>query len=313
MLAIKLFGTTTVTTSEGTVLLADIGGGKPRQILEILALCPGTAVPKDHLADLLWDGRPPRCYLGTLESYLCVLRKSLGRGPGRESPIATVMRGYVLDAAAVRVDLSDFRNLVRSAESPDLDAAVALQRLEEAMGLVGGDFLAGETYATWAIREREQFRQEMVRATSLAASRAMEVGRLGVAERMARIAIDHDELAESAWRVLMRALAATGRPSEALRVYGDLRDRLSSELGSDPSTETTDIYLEILRADDAGGAARHEDAREEVRVLMGLLRQAVAGIPGMDEPRSLRALAQVMADLVVGVGPPVDRALTEVQ
>jgi pentatricopeptide repeat protein len=313
MLAIKLFGTTTVTTCQGTVLPADIGGGKPRQILEILALCPGTAVPKDYLADLLWDGHPPRCYLGTLESYLCVLRKSLGRGPGRESPIATVMRGYVLDADAVRVDLSEFRELVRSAESPDVDPAVALHRLELAVGLVGGEFLAGETYATWALREREQFRQEMVRATSLAASRAIELGRFSVAERMARIAIGHDELAESAWRVLMRALSATGRPSEALRVYADLRDRLSSELGSDPSTDTTDIYLEILRADDPGDAVRHEDAREEVRVLMGLLRHAVAGIPGMEEPRSLRALAQVMADLVAAAGSPADLPLTEVQ
>lgn len=295
MLAIKLFGTTTVTTPDGTVLAGDLGGVKPRQILEILALAPGTAVPKDYLADVLWDGHPPRCYLGTLESYLCVLRKSLGLGRGRASAIATVMRGYVLDAETARVDRSEFRELVRSAESPAADAATSLRMLEEAVALVGGTLLAGETYASWAVQEREQFESEMVRATTLAATRAIEVGRLDVAERMARTAIDHDALAEGAWRLLMQALSATGRASEALRAYAQLRDQLARDLGADPSPETTAIYLRTLRAADPGGSAHRRDAREEVRVLLGLLRQAVAGV---DDQRSMRALERAMADLV---------------
>ena len=297
MHAIKLFGTTTVSTPQGAVLAADVGGVKPRQILQILALSPGGAVPKDYLADLLWDGHPPRCYLGTLESYVCVLRKSLGLGRGRESAIRTVMHGYVLDPEAVRVDLTDFRRLVRSAESSD-DPSTALRLLEEAVALVGGDLLASETYATWAIRERERFQQEIVAATSLAASHAIDLGRLRVAERMANLAIAHDELAEDAWRLLMQAQVAAGRPSEALRAYSDLRERLAVELGSDPSAETTNLYLGILRSDESNHRAHHENAREEVRVLMHLLRQAVAGIPGMDEPRSSRDLVRVVADLV---------------
>ena len=59
MLEIRLFGATTASTAQGTVGV-DLGGVKPRQILEILAVSAGAPVPKDHLADLLWDGRPPR-------------------------------------------------------------------------------------------------------------------------------------------------------------------------------------------------------------------------------------------------------------
>lgn len=298
MLAIKLFGTTTVTTPHGAVMAADIGGVKPRQILEILALTPGTAVPKDYLADLLWDGHPPQGYLGTLESYLCVLRRSLGREQGRNSAIVTVMRGYVLDADAADVDLARFRDLVRSAQAPGADAAMSVGLLEEAVALAAGDLLAAETYATWAVREREQFQQEMVRATTLAAARAFEVGLLGVAERMARRAIDHDELAEAAWRLLMQTLTATGRSSEALRAYAHLRNQLSRDLGADPSRETTDLYLRTLRAGDPGGAVHHEEAREEVRVLLGLLRHAVAGLAGAEQQHSIRALTQAVAELV---------------
>ncbi len=298
MLEIRLFGTTSVTTRQRAVLAADLGGVKPRQILEILALSPGSPVPKDHLADLLWDGHPPRCYLGTLESYVCVLRKSIAPGRGRESAIGTVMRGYALDPEAVWVDLAAFRRLVRAAESPETDPAMGLRLLEEAVALVDGDLLADETYPTWAIRARERFDQELVSAATLASRRAIELGRLAVAERMARIAIGRDELAEEAWRLLMRGLAAAGRPSEALRAYSDLRGRLSSELGSDPSTETSNVYLEILRSGHPNHRGPHGDAREEVRVLMDLLRQAVAAIPGLEEPRINRALAQVVADLV---------------
>ena len=46
-----------------------LGGVKPRQILAILALAAGRPVSKEHLADLLWDGEPPKGYRGTLESY----------------------------------------------------------------------------------------------------------------------------------------------------------------------------------------------------------------------------------------------------
>ena len=296
MLEIRLFGATTATTSQGAVGPAELGGVKPRQILEILAVAAGAPVPKDHLADLLWDGRPPRSYLGTLESYVCVLRRSLGLARGRGSAIATVTHGYVLDPAAVRIDLVEFRTLVRAAVSAE--PAVALGNLEDALALVRGDLFAGEAYATWAIRERAVFQSEMTAAASLAATHALELGELGVAVRMARTAIANDALAEEAWRLLMQALRASGRRSEALRAYFELRDTLIDELGADPAPESQELYLEILRDGDSAAAGVRVDGRDEVRMLMRLLRQAVASIPGLEEPRSDRALAEVAASLV---------------
>lgn len=298
MLEIKLFGPTSVTSQDGTIFTADLGAVKPRQILEILALSPGSRVPKEHLADLLWDGHPPRCYLGTLESYVCVLRRSLGPARGRGSPLATVMRGYVLDPTAVSVDLLDFRRLVRVADVHGTDPAVALGLLEQALALVDGQLLADETYGTWAVTERETFRRELVTAASLAATHAFTIGAHEVAVRTARQAIAADVLAEQAWCLLMRALRAAGRPTEALRTFFELRGHLATELGTDPSVESQDLYIEILRDDDGDRRSGARDAREEVRVLMHLLRQAVASIPGMEQPRSNHALARVAADLV---------------
>ena len=99
MLQIRLFGPTVVLTDGDNSQVSDLGGVKPRQILEILAANPGAPVTKDRLADLLWDGEPPKSYVGTLESYVCVLRRRLGLGPGRTSPLATTSNGYLLDPA----------------------------------------------------------------------------------------------------------------------------------------------------------------------------------------------------------------------
>lgn len=301
MLDIRLFGETIVTTPQGAVTSGSLGGAKPRQILEILALAAGTPVPKEYLADLLWDGHPPRSYLATLESYVCVLRKSLGLARGRDSALATTMRGYVLDPGAVRVDLTSFRADVRAARAAATPAA-ALERIEQALGRVTGELLAGDTYATWAAREREQFRPELVAAATYGATLALELGQHDAAVRMAGTAVGQDALAEAAWRLLMRALCAAGRTSEALRAYGELRDHVGTELGTEPSQESVDLYLQILRGDQGARTttttAQLPDGREEVRALMNLLRQAVASIPGMEEPRGYRALARVAADLV---------------
>lgn len=297
MWRIELFGVTTVTTGDGSVSATDLGGEKSRQILEILALSAGVPVPKDHLAELLWDGQPPPSYLGTLESYVCVLRRTLGLGRGRGSTLRTVMRGYLLDPAEVSVDLLDFRRLLRHA-SVGADPRAALAGLEEALALVRGELLVGDVYAAWAITERETFRRELVEAATLAATLATTLGEHDTAVRLAQRAIAVDVLAEDAWSILMGALWRTGRTTEALRAYLALKEHLSTELGVDPSVATQDLYLRILRSEGVDHRPGEHDAHEEVRVLVHLLRQAVACVRGADGLGPDHALARAVADLV---------------
>jgi DNA-binding SARP family transcriptional activator len=296
MLKIQLFGPTTVITPVGAVGGDALGGAKPRQILEILALSLGTPVAKDHLADLVWDGAPPASYLGTLESYVCQLRRRLGLGRGRDSAISTVLHGYVLDRDVAEVDLWEFRRAARVGLGSPCPST-SWTHLEEALGRVSGDLLASEAYAAWAVRERELFRTELVAACCRAASDALLVGQADRAIAAARSAVSADALAEEAWRLLMRALWGAGRRAEALRAYAELREHLAAELGTEPSTPTVGLFLEILTAHDASAVARRPDPREEVRLLLGLLRQAVAAVPGVREPGSDHALARVAAEL----------------
>jgi DNA-binding SARP family transcriptional activator len=60
-----------------------------------------------------------------------------------------------------------------------------------------------------------------------------------------RRALEADNLAESLYRGLMRALAATGDRAEAMNAFRRCRELLSIVLGVKPSAETERLYQAI--------------------------------------------------------------------
>jgi DNA-binding SARP family transcriptional activator len=276
-LTVRLCGSTTVTLPDGT-LVTDLGGIKPRQILEMLAISLGSPVPKDRLADQLWNGEPPKSYIGTLESYVSLLRRRLGVGRGRTSAIATTSAGYVLDPALVEVDLDEFRRLVQP--TARTSAATALARTEKALALMTGDLLASEPYADWAITERTLFCTEHAAACRRAGEHALDLGRPDQAVDLARRAITGDPIAETSWQLLMRALLATGARNDALRAYAQLRNTTINELGSEPGPASQALYRQILEAD--RDQAHAPATATEVRTLLRLLRGALDSYPGLE-------------------------------
>lgn len=300
MLQIRLFGPTVVLADGGSPEVSDFGGVKPRQILGILAAVPGAPVTKDRLADLLWDGAPPRSYVATLESYVCVLRRRLGLGPGRTSPLATTFNGYLLDPASVSVDLAGFRRLVGLAATAE--PAQGLRLAQEAVALVSGELLASEAYSSWARSEREHFRRDVVEAYSLAARHAHAVRDFDAAVRMSRLAISHDSLAEGACQHLMRALSASGCGSQAIRAYFDLRTAMVTDLGMEPGPATRDLYLQILCEGPAQPPSRTGTGRASGELTdLRLLRHALEAITGVNLPTFDGPLAG-MADRVLASG-----------
>ena len=269
MIDIKILGPTVITGAGGRLAASDFGGSKPRQLLEMLALDLGTPLPKDLLAERLWDGRPPASYIATVESYVCALRRRLGLVGGRRGPLATSNHGYLLDPDHVRVDVSTVRALL-AGEGPDVALAV---------DLLSGDLLVDEPYAPWANSARESFDEVLAAACTRAAAAANQRNEFTLAVRMAREATQRTYLAEPPVRELMRALNDSGERTQALQAYQALRAGMLDELGLEPAGETQDIYLSILRGNPAD-ADRASD-RDEVRTLLELLRRALEGDSGV--------------------------------
>lgn len=290
MLHIALFGTTTVVTDEEIIAAGELGRTKARQVLEILALSLGSPVGKERLADLLWGDDMPKSYVGTLESYVCLLRRRMGDKRGRGAALMTTSGGYMLDPGQVTVDLGSCRALL--SESARADSGEALDLVERALAMMGGDLLCSDPYTDWAIREREGFRQELVTACTKASRDALAIGDHQRAATLARTAVDRDSLAESAWQNLMRALWAGGRRAEALRAFHDLREHMLDLLGVEPDRSTHELYLTILR-DEAGPTRDAGQERAEVETLLCLLTQALGRFPGRELSGARNRLAEV--------------------
>jgi DNA-binding SARP family transcriptional activator len=279
---VNLFGPTSVVLTDGTVV-RDVGGIKPRQVLEILALSLGSPVSKDRLVEQLWGDNAPRTVTATLESYVSLLRRRIGVARGRGSALATTSNGYLLDPAQVEVDVHEFARQV----SPSAETAEAsLRRTEAALRGARGDLLASEPYAEWATDERVHFDALVVQACNRAAGQALTLGEAGLAVELARRAIGVDAIAEASWQLLIQGLAASGARSEALRAYLDLRSTLVEALGTEPSAASRELYLELLGEEHAESAP--SDGVNEVRTLLNLLRDALDGLPDIDLSRNDR-------------------------
>jgi DNA-binding SARP family transcriptional activator len=269
MIDIKLFGPTVISGAGSRLVASDLGGSKPRQLLEMLALDLGTPIAKDLLAERLWDGRPPASYIATVESYVCSLRRRLGLVGGRRGPLATTHHGYLLDPEHVRVDITAVRDLLAGGVA---DVTLALD-------MMAGELLADEPYAPWASEARESFSELLAEGCTRGAHEANERRESALAVRLAREATKRTYCAEPPVRELMRGLDANGERPQALQAYQTLREAMLDELGLEPGSDTQELYLSILRGDPAD-QDRQSD-RDEVRTLLELLRRALEGDSGM--------------------------------
>jgi DNA-binding SARP family transcriptional activator len=270
-------------------------GVKPRQILEILAVHVGQPVPKDRLADLLWDGRPPRSCVGSLESYVCNLRRALQLGQGRRSVLRTTNGGYVMDAALVSVDVAQVRGLVHDLRADK--TRETSQRVRAAVRLVQGRLLASEPTLLWADEERAVFGRQLAGACLEGAAAAMDIGEADTGLSLYDRVLEHNEYLEAAWIGRMQALGDLGRRVEALRTYAQLRRTFRRELGIAPSREAHRVYLSLMQVEKQPSVKLGMD-RAELSTLLTLLQDALIPMSGILAPDKLKALSDLAADVL---------------
>src|SRR5215467_8754500 len=82
---IRLFGPLRIEDGARVLGPRDLGGARPKQVLEILLAARGHRVATDRLADLLWGEELPQNAPGSVQTFVSVLRRHLasGREQGR--------------------------------------------------------------------------------------------------------------------------------------------------------------------------------------------------------------------------------------
>lgn len=264
----QLIGPLLVRRGETVLGSGQLGGPKPRQILELLLLNLGTPMSKDRLIDVLWTGQAPSEALHTIESYVSVLRRHLQPGMGKIGPLRTVTGGYLLDRAMVNLDVDRFDSLVRAAECAEPNRGVAL--FEEALALASAPLLSDELVPPWAESERTRHATRVTHTRILAAELALAVDRPQLAIKWARQALTEDPLSEEAWTSLVLGLEKNGQPTEALRTFDHCRRVMDEDLGCRPGPNLRTIHARLLEAtgDVPVSPVGPDPARTPIRIII---------------------------------------------
>ena len=291
-LVVRFFGPLMIEDGDRTIGPRDLGGARPKQVLEILLAARGHQVPTDRLAELLWPEQRPPNAVGSLHTFVSALRRYLvqDRQRAREL-VVTEAESYRFATDLVEFDLDRFDALVeRSAGEP---TRAARRSLEQALALVRGELLEDEPYALWAQDLRGTYEGRVLGARLDAADAALSELDYPAALAHTDTAAALDPFSERAHRTMMLALYALGRQHEALQVYRSFRARIDRELGLEPTAETRALEAAVLRQEDVRTlvprpieSARRGAGERSVRLLgrsaeLGILeraaRQALSG------------------------------------
>ncbi|WP_438612854.1 AfsR/SARP family transcriptional regulator [Kocuria arenosa] len=290
----RVLGSLEVRRGEDVLTAKELGGPRQRQVLEILLLSPGVPVSKHRLLELVWGEAAPPGAMGTLESYVSVLRRHLQPGQPRTGPLKTTNGGYLMDTSLVEVDLHRFDSLLGAARSSPAQAAYRL--LGQALGTASAPLLENELGCEWAQSQRDAHATRVREARLLAAEAALELGRAEEAIAHARAVLEQEFLAERAWTVLVLGLEATGRAVEGLQAYDRCRRLLHRELGCAPGVALGGAHRRLLQAT----AGQDDDLAQAVSALLVLHGHLHDSAPAVDRvPRVLDSRARQEAATVL--------------
>lgn len=286
----------------------DVGEPRRRTVFASLLMDVGTIVPSYVLVERVWGQVPPRQAVKTLGTHVTRIRRVLervaggvastgvastgvGQVDGATVPIgvAAAAGGYRLDVDRDLVDVHVFRRLVREARQTD-DVNDRVTLLQEAVGLWRGEPLTGLA-GDWADRTREQLDRERLDAVTLWAEAEIGVGNAEATIAPLSELADNHRLHEPLTAALMRALAAAGRPTEALERCAVHRQWLADEYGTDQSAALRQLYEAILRSDGRSTPAKSVPSPTRSPVE-----------PALDPVRPHVAPAQIPAEVAAFAG-----------
>ncbi|MCW3818369.1 winged helix-turn-helix domain-containing protein [Micromonospora sp. DR5-3] len=231
---------------------AEVPGARLRGLLVALALNPGHVVPKAALVDWIWGENPPADAANALQRLVSRLRKVLPEGS-----VEGQADGYRLTVEPDAVDAVRFERLVNQAR--DGEGPQRVRRLREALALWRGAAMQDVGLPDSPALDAAVTRLERLRLTAVEDRFDAEVG-LGHGVELVPELIDlvaAYPVRERLVAALMRALAATGRDTEALLVYQRTSEALADALGVDPSPELSALHVALLR----GELGRREESR----------------------------------------------------
>jgi DNA-binding SARP family transcriptional activator len=220
------------------------GQQKPIAMLKALIALGGREVTEEELTNILWreaDGDSAhRAFAITLHR----LRKLIGS----EKAISFSSSKITLDSNYCYVDRWRFERLLGMADASLKNSSEeeAVQLIEKAVSMYHGPFLHGEPDEPWLKSIRKQLQSKFIRYIEALGRLYEERNEFEKAIDSFKKGIEIDHIAEGLYQRLMQCYQRLGRRAEALVVYNNLKEALSTTLGVEPSPQTAAIYKILI-------------------------------------------------------------------
>jgi len=216
---------------------------RPLDLLKLLVALGGNEVDSQLLTTSLWPDADGAAAKTSFDTTLFRLRKLVDV----DDALVLAAGKLTLARTLAWTDVSALDAAIAAAQrvadgESDLPASQAARRLVEAYPgpLLGAD------EEPWIAKPRDALRARFVRTLLRLGERLEREGDWTTAIDVYRRGLEADNLAESFYRGLMRALAATGDQAEAINAFRRCRELLSIVLGVKPSPETERLHQEIV-------------------------------------------------------------------
>jgi WD40 repeat protein/DNA-binding SARP family transcriptional activator len=213
-----------------------IGAGKARALLALLALHEGSTLTTNRLVADLWGEEPPPTAHKMVQLCVSQLRKALPNGDSGAA-IVTRGRGYELRLGTGGLDAINFERLV------------AAGRPREALALWRGAPLADLADEPFAAGERRRLEELRLTAIERAIDADLAAGRHGEVAGELEALVVEEPLRERFHAQRMLALYRCGRQADALDAYRQARAALVEAIGVEPGPELRRMQEAILRQD----------------------------------------------------------------
>ncbi len=250
-LRIRTLGAFAVWRGDHEVRDREWRSSKARQLFQLLLTERGRAVPRELVLDTLWPEMEPEAAANNLRVTVNRLSKALEPDrPDGAPPAYLIQQGetYSFNTASDhQLDTVEFTAAIAEAQRAEQrgQRAAIIAAYRRAIALYGGPYLPDNMYEDWTVVERERLAMMFIEAALRLGALLLDEGAIHEAIGLAWRVVEIDQTQEDAYRLLMRAHAALGERSTALRLYARCTEVLQQELGVAPLPDTTALYASL--------------------------------------------------------------------
>ncbi|MFJ6095831.1 ATP-binding protein [Williamsia muralis] len=246
-LVFRLAGGVTVTFGGREADPRIVGGPRCALVLGFLVVNRHRDVSLEELAEAVWPADRPQSWNAALRILFSRIRDTFRL-------VGLPADGLRSRSGGVRLTLpaslrSDLELAEMYCDTSVGDPQAVLQNARKALGLLISAPLDGIT-GSWADHVRAEATRIRIKALEIDAEGSLRAREYARATHSAQSIIAIDPFREKAYRIAMSGYMALGERGQALAAAARCRQALAEELGTTPSAETENLYLEILRSDD---------------------------------------------------------------